>query len=143
MTQAIVYGCNHGYVPGECPERDCRNSALAKSLYTGEPAIFDQPSPLRMRVIRLAHLVSVEYDVSPEALLGSQKYSELIEPRHVLYWLCRFVAGWKYPAIGRVLKRRHTAVLKGAVKIEQRKGLNEKLRVRLERLAEAAGEEMG
>lgn len=46
MTQAVhVHGCNHGFLPGQCPAKHCENSANAKRLAPPVVELVPEPEP--------------------------------------------------------------------------------------------------
>jgi chromosomal replication initiation ATPase DnaA len=114
---------------------------IVDGLHRAGPREF---SPIRKRALRIAKLVAAEYELTLDDLTGKRKYQELIEPRQVLYWLCRHVGGWSFKSIGRALEKDYSAVIKGGSKIEAKRQTKDRLQKRLDSLVAATeGFEVG
>lgn len=122
MTQPASFdACRHGYLPGGCVKESCSHSARARALYL-VPVEPDAPvnSPLRARALAIAQVVAADYNVSVNDVLSACKKTEYLEPRWVLYWVCRNVPEWNWSVISRALARDRTCIMAGARKVEQR-----------------------
>ncbi len=143
MTQpAALDACRHGYLPGGCTTDSCSHSARARALYI-VPTVVEQPalhSPFRSRALQIAQIVATDYEMNRDDLLGTRKFAEFVEPRWVLYWICRRVCGWSWSVTHRALERDRTAIMVGARKTGLRMQNEPAFCERVERLARLAQE---
>lgn len=138
-TQAIVERCHHQMLVGTCVIRTCPHydgggdddrRSEQRATYLER-----RHSPIRGEAMRIATMVSEEYRVTVDDVLGELRYQELIEPRHVVFYVCRHAPnpGWTYSAIGRAFQRDHSSIMSGVRKMERRANCSPAFAERLER----------
>lgn len=83
------------------------------------PMLVHLPAPMVRRKILLE--VAHEWKIAAWRLQSSMRIQELVQPRHIAFWLCQQMAGSSLPAIGRSFGGRdHTTVLWGIRRAQQR-----------------------
>jgi hypothetical protein len=147
VSQAFRERCEHGPLLGLCVVQTCQgydgrgasNSSRPRALRPvaepKPPAVSRREAlrlqrrarkdatrfPLRRSAMRIAGIVADAYGLSTDDILSKVRYREIVEPRMVLFWLCRHATRpqWSYPGIGRALGRDHTTVMHSVSRVER------------------------
>lgn len=83
-----------------------------------EPPRPVKPLPARP-LHRMARIVAEHYGIGWEHISGPARLPALVRVRHVFCFVCRRVLYESLPRIGHILRRDHTTVLHGELKIEE------------------------
>jgi chromosomal replication initiation ATPase DnaA len=62
------------------------------------------------------------FDLSKEEVLGKRRLKQIVNARHMLYYLAYVKTKYTLPEIGRMLGRDHTTILHGYQKVKNQKG---------------------
>ena len=93
------------------------------TLEAAEEALKDIIYPDKPREITptlILNTVAEHYNISPEDITSKKRNGELIEPRHVVMYLCRSLVDIPLKSIALLLnKRDHTTVIHGINKISE------------------------
>lgn len=76
-----------------------------------------QPTETPQEVLTILEAVAKVYSVSPADILGGRRTQHLVEPRHVLFYLCRRLLAWGWVPLGDALGFDHTSVLHGVRRV--------------------------
>ena len=68
----------------------------------------------------IIHVVSEEYGIPKDILLGKERKRIYSRPRQMVMYLLRNLTKRSYPAIGKVMGKDHTTVLHGVRAVERR-----------------------
>lgn len=112
------------------------NHVDVMTLDMAEEALKDIIYPDRQRVITPALIldtVAEHYNISPEDITSRKRNSELIQPRHVVMYLCRSLIDIPFANIAKLLnKKDHTTIIHGVNKITEDVEKDEELRNRID-----------
>lgn len=137
-TQAVVERCGHAMLAGRCVVKSCHHydggtEAKQRAAYLArrDPV----SAPVRGEAMRIAEMVCDEYRIPVDDVMSEMRYSELIEPRQVVFYVCRHAHApkWSFSSIGRAFQRDHTTILTAVRKLERRANCNPAFAERLER----------
>jgi chromosomal replication initiation ATPase DnaA len=67
---------------------------------------------------RVLEMVANAYGVEMVSLLGPRRNKQFIQPRHLVWYLCRHVLRMSYPAISKRFNRDHSSVHHGCRAID-------------------------
>ena len=112
------------------------NHVDVMTLDMAEEALKDIIYPDRQRVITPALIldtVAEHYNISPEDITSRKRNSELIQPRHVVMYLCRSLIDIPFANIAKLLnKKDHTTIIHVVNKITEDVEKDEELRNRID-----------
>lgn len=112
------------------------NHVDVMTLDMAEEALKDIIYPDRQRIITPALIldtVAEHYNISPEDITSRKRNSELIQPRHVVMYLCRSLIDIPFANIAKLLnKKDHTTIIHGVNKITEDVEKDEELRNRID-----------
>lgn len=77
--------------------------------------------PTYVTAADIKRLVSEHYGVTVGELIGPSRYSKVVLPRQVAFYLCRKFTMLSLPKVGSLFNRDHTSVLHGAKMIAERR----------------------
>jgi hypothetical protein len=99
-----------------------------------------EQSPLRQRALHIAYIVADAYALGSDHLLEGRRFKELIEPRHVMFYVSRHgsVPRWSFPSIGFALGFDHTTVMSAERNVARRMVHDFEFAERVRKLVELA-----
>lgn len=68
---------------------------------------------------RIVGVVSRYYDVSVQLIRSDIRQAWVVRPRQVIAYLCRQLAAFSYPQIGRALNKDHTSALSAVQRVQK------------------------
>lgn len=92
------------------------NERVAFSLFRGLVMVRQS----RPAMVDLAKQIAASHQISPQGLLGEDRYREHTAARHELMWVLVKVWGYGHSQVGRFLKRNPSSVHQGVAKHESR-----------------------
>lgn len=73
---------------------------------------------------RIVDQVATRTGITRTAILGRDRFAEVVHARHLAMWLIRTQLDWSYPQIGRWFGRDHTTVIHGVGRIDAMRRVN-------------------
>ena len=112
------------------------NKVSEMTMEMAEDALKDIINPGQPRTITPALIletVAEHYNISPDDITSRKRNGELIQPRHVVMYLCRNLIDIPFTNIARLLnKKDHTTIIHGVNKITEDVEKDEELRNRID-----------
>ena len=88
------------------------------------------------RIGRVALAIHAAYGYSLDLIKSDRRMPELVEARHVFYWLLYRSTDLSYPVIGKRMKRDHSTVIHGVKRIERMRKDTPTFRARTDKMLE-------